>query len=143
MENIKEYRVINSEEREEIERLANNALILLKLNLNEQSSTILKKMDEFVETFSSTDIEVLEKYGYELGSLFGNLIRKEHNWEWYWLDADDEIFYCIASPKEKACCVCHNYFYAILTKDHSNNFRLLFNMIEHHYPKDWHFMVLS
>lgn len=143
MENISSFRIVNIEEKEEIDRLASNALIYLSLNNLDQSDVILKKMDEVVESFNSIDTEDLEKYGYEFGSLFGNIIRKEYGWEWYWVNADDEIFYCITSPQEKVCCICHNFFYSILKKEHSNNFRLLFNLIKKQYPKNWNFMILS
>jgi len=143
MKNITNYRVINEDEREEINRLADNATILLKKKGNEDHASILKKMNEFIENFNSDDLEELEKYGYELGSLFGNIIRKEYGWEWFYIDSENEIFYCISSPKNKACCVCHNYIYSILLKEHSNNMRLLFNMIKKDYPKDWKFMILS
>jgi hypothetical protein len=143
MKNIKNYRIINDQEREEIDRLANNALTTLQIDYSDDNSFILKIMNEFVENYNGNDYEELEKYGYELGSLFGNIIQKEFGWQWFYIDSDDETFYCITSPKEKACCVCHNYFYSILKQDHSNNFRLLFNMIEKEYPKNWKFMVLS
>ena len=144
MENIEKYRVINLEEKEEIDRLASNALKTLATDENEETSNILKKIDEFILAFDNEDPEDWEKYGYELGSLFGNLISKEYSWKWYWVEADEETYYCITSPNEKACCVCHNYFYSILTKAHSNNFRLLFNMIEKtSYPDNWKFEVLN
>ena len=38
---------------------------------------------------------------------------------------------------------CHENIYSILTKQHSNNVKLLFNMIKKDYPKEWHFMLLS
>lgn len=140
---IKSYRVINEEEKEEIDRLASNALAILNIDQKEKNSSLLKKMNEFVKNFNSNDSAEIEKYAYELGSLFGNIIREEHEWEWYYINKNDEMYYCITSSKNKACCICHNYFYSILTKERSNNFVLLFNMIEKNYPKDWNFMFLS
>ncbi len=140
---IKNYRTITKQEKEEINRLASNLYPLLKIDNNESNSTILQKMKEFVENLKIINNEELEKFAFELGSLFGNIICKEYGWEWHNITTPDNQLYCVSSPKNKACCICHNYFYSILNKSHSNNFTLLFNMIEKNYPKNWNFMVLS
>jgi hypothetical protein len=146
MENIKLFRKLKEEEQKEINRYAEEALQLLRIKERETKS-ILMEMKSFIETIREEDKlmdnKTLEEYGYAFGSLFGDLICKEYNWEWYYVDSEEGVFFCVASEKQKACVVCHNYIYHILKGNHSNNFVLLFNMIQKQYPKDWHFMVLK
>lgn len=103
-------------------------------------------MKDFINNFianKNNEEDDIENYAYSFGSLFGNLIKTKYDWEWYQIIVDGEEFYCIASPKQRACCICHNYFYSILEGSHNNNFKLLFNMIKKDYPSSWNFMVLS
>ena len=75
--NIKNVRLINKEESDEIDRLSNEALKLLNLSDKSNIIDILNKMNIFVDNFienNDTD-DNIEDYAYKLGSLFGNLIN--------------------------------------------------------------------
>jgi hypothetical protein len=140
------YRELNDDESKEIERLSNNAEQILLIDSNKtEMSIILNKIDVFVKSVRNdkTDKESVEKYAYEIGSLFGNLIRIKYGWQWYYLEKENEIYYCVAPNNRRVCCAPHNYFYSILNNTHNNNFKLLFNMIKEQYPKDWEFTFLS
>lgn len=143
MENIKFYRPLNEEEVKEINRLATNGIKLLGLQESSNTSEILNRIDAFLRNFDSDDEEELEDKGYELGSLLGNTIVEQYGWQWLYVEADGTFYYGVVSHKERACCMCHNYIYSILQKTHTNNVKLLFNMIKKEYPKNWYFMGLS
>jgi hypothetical protein len=144
--NVKNVRLINKEESDEIDRLSNEALKLLNLSDESNIIDILNKMNIFVDNFienNDTNDNNIEDYAYKLGSLFGNLINAKYEWQWYYIENEKDIFYGVVSQKQRACCICHNYFYEILTQKRSNNFKLLFNMIEKEYPKNWYFVLLK
>ena len=144
MSKIKEYRPINEDERKEIDQLAAKGLALIGLQESAESAAILDGIKNYLNNFESSDDEEITDRAYELGSLLGNTIQKHYGWNWFCVEENtDDSFHCVASNKERACCACHEYIYSILTKQHSNNVKLLFNMIKKDYPKEWHFMLLS
>lgn len=143
MSNFSNYKLLNDFENQKINNLSSEALKILKLGVNVSSLDILKRMKEVVIEQCSEITYDIEDLAYKFGSLFGELIKKEHGWRWYEVEYESQFFYSIVSPKEKVCCLCHNYFYSILTNTHTNNFILLFNMIKKDYPKEWHWEVLS
>ena len=144
MSEIIEYRPINEDERIEIDQLAAKGLVLIGLQESAESSAILDGIKNYLNNFESSDDEEITDRAYELGSLLGNTIQKHYGWNWFCVEENtDDSFHCVASNKERACCACHEYIYSILTKQHSNNVKLLFNMIKKDYPKEWHFMLLS
>lgn len=144
MSEIKEYRPINEDERIEIDQLAAKGLVLIGLQESAESSVILDGIKNYLNNFEGSDDEEITDRAYELGSLLGNTIQKHYGWNWFCVEENtDDSFHCVASNKERACCACHEYIYSILTKQHSNNVKLLFNMIKKDYPKEWHFMLLS
>ncbi len=137
------YRELNTEEIEEIERLSNEAKRLISINENDTEIDVLKKNRDFSNNVDSKNQDLTEKYGYELGSLYGKIIEQKYGWKWYYIEKDDEAFYCVASPNRRACCAVHNYYYSILNDDDKiNNSILLYNMIKQSYPKDWDFTFL-
>ena len=79
--NVKNVRLINKEESDEINRLSNEALKLLNLSDESNIIDILNKMNIFVDNFieNSSDNSLEEDYAYKLGSLFGNLIMLNMN----------------------------------------------------------------
>ena len=144
MSEIIEYRPINEDERIEIDQLAAKGLVLIGLQESAESSAILDGIKNYLNNFENSDDEEITDRAYELGSLLGNTIQKHYGWNWFCVEENtDDSFHCVASNKERACCACHEYIYSILTKQHSNNVKLLFNMIKKDYPKEWHFMLLS
>ena len=144
MSEIIEYRPINEDERIEIDQLAAKGLVLIGLQESAESSAILDGIKNYLNNFESSDDEEITDRAYELGSLLGNTIQKHYGWNWFCVEENtDDSFHCVASNKERACWACHEYIYSILTKQHSNNVKLLFNMIKKDYPKEWHFMLLS
>lgn len=143
MSEIKEYRPINEDEQIEINQLAAKGLVLIGLQDSAEPSAILDGIKNYLNNFESADEEETTDIAYELGSLLGNTIQKHYGWNWFYVDKNEDFFHCVASNKERACCACHVYIYSILTKQHSNNVKLLFNMIKKDYPKEWHFMLLS
>lgn len=131
MSEIKEYRPINEDERIEIDQLAAKGLVLIGLQESAESSAILDGIKNYLNNFESSDDEEITDRAYELGSLLGNTIQKHYGWNWFCVEENtDDSFHCVASNKERACCACHEYIYSILTKQHSNNVKLLFNMIK-------------
>ncbi|MHC5309157.1 hypothetical protein ACYSNM_03600 [Myroides sp. LJL116] len=143
MSDFKNYRIINDNENKEICTLSLEALKILDAESNVSSLEVLKRMKKIVEEQRKENTFDIEDLAYKFGSLFGDLIKKEYGWTWYEVEYESDSFYSIVSPKEKVCCLCHSYFYSILTNEHSNNFVLLFNMIKKDYPKEWHFEVLT
>lgn len=146
MENLNSYRLVDKSEFDEINRLAEEAKQTAKIATTDAIEQQLTKMKDFINNFianKNNEEDDIENYAYSFGSLFGNLIKTKYDCEWYQIIVDGEEFYCIASPKQRACCICHNYFYSILEGSHNNNFKLLFNMIKKDYPSSWNFMVLS
>ena len=118
--------------------------VLIGLQESAESSVILDGIKNYLNNFESSDDEEITDRAYELGSLLGNTIQKHYGWNWFCVEENtDDSFHCVASNKERACCACHEYIYSILTKQHSNNVKLLFNMINKDYPKEWNFMLLS
>jgi len=141
-----EYRELTLEEKNEIKRLIEEAKLKIKYSEGDSNSIVLNKIKEFIlkSKENKTSKELIETYAYELGSLFGYLIQKEYDWNWYCLNKENETFYCITSKNKRACCAVHNYFYSILNTDKNNNSILLYNMIENtEYPKDWNFTFLN
>lgn len=138
------YRELNSEEIEEIERLSNQAKDDISFDKNDREIDVLKKIRNFADKVNSENQELVEKYGYELGSLYGKMIEQKYGWKWYYIEKEGEGFHCVASQNRKACCAVHNYYYSILNdEDKTNNSILLFNMIKQSYPKDWDFTFLQ
>ena len=86
--NVKNVRLINKEERDEINRLSNEALKLLNLSDESNIIDILNKMNIFVDNFieNNSDNSLEEDYAYKLGSLFGNLINAKYEWQWYYIE---------------------------------------------------------
>ncbi len=143
MSEINEYRPINEDERKEIDQFAAKGLALLGIQESAESSVILEGIKSYLNDFESSDEEEITERALELGSLLGNTIQRHYGWKWFCIEVNSDSFYCITSNKERACCICHNYIYSILKKQHSNNVKLLFNMIKKEYPKEWHFMKLT
>jgi hypothetical protein len=138
------YRELNSEEETEIQRLSEEAKKILNITDREDELTILNKLKTISnEIRDKEEDDLIKKYAYELGSFYGEMIKKKHNWKWYYLEKENNFFYCITSNKERACCAAHNYFYSILKNQQTNNSILLFNMIKSQYPKDWKFTFLK
>lgn len=138
------YRELNLEEVQEIERLSNEAKKNVLVNANDNEIDILKKIRDFASNINSKNQELIEKNGYELGSLYGKIIEKKYGWKWYYIEKKGEAFYCVADHNRRACCAVHNYYYSILSdKNKTNNSILLYNMIEKSYPKDWDFTFLT
>ncbi len=143
MENLNSYRLVNKEEIDEINRLSLNAEKILLVQKSDSYENKLDKLNKFINDIKQLNNGELEERAYELGSFFGNLIVETYGWNWYQIKVNDDDFYCVASNKQRACCICHNYVYSILSKRHRNNLKLLFNMIKKEYPKNWHFMILT
>lgn len=143
MSEVKEYRPINEDECKEIDQFADKGLALIGIQESAESSAILDGIKNYLNNFESSDEEEITERALELGSLLGNTIQSHYGWKWFCIEVNSDSFYCIASNKERACCTCHNYIYSILKKKHSNNVKLLFNMIKKDYPKEWHFMQLT
>jgi hypothetical protein len=80
--NVKNVRLINKEESDEINRLSNEALKLLNLSDESNIIDILNKMNIFVDNFieNNSDNSLEEDYAYKFGSLFGNLINAKYEW---------------------------------------------------------------
>ncbi|WP_276727240.1 hypothetical protein [Capnocytophaga granulosa] len=98
--NVKNVRLINKEESDEIDRLSNEALKLLNLSDESNIIDILNKMNIFVDNFienNDTNDNNIEDYAYKLGSLFGNLINAKYEWQWYYIENEKDIFYGVVS----------------------------------------------
>ncbi|MDU1891567.1 MAG: hypothetical protein E6767_12845 [Dysgonomonas sp.] len=139
------YRELNLGEKEEIERLSNEAKKVLNIEGGLDYSNTLDAINNFLNLTrdKGKKVNIIEKYSYELGSLYGNLFVEKYNWNWYYLEKDREVFYCVSPSNQRVCCAVHNYIFSILTNKHDNNMKLLFNMIKSEYPKDWEFTFLT
>lgn len=120
-------RTLNQEEKLEIDQLATAGKILL-------TSEVKEEMDELNKLASYVDRQKLkpqtdEKSAYQLGSLYGRLIVEQYGWHWRIVTIDMETAYAVLSPDRHFACKVHQYLYALMTPDKTNNLKLLFNMI--------------
>ena len=116
MSKIKEYRLVNEDERKEIDQLAAKGLALIGLQESAESAAILDGIKNYLNNFESSDDEEITDRAYELGSLLGNTIQKHYGWNWFYVEENtDNSFHCVASNKERACCACHVYLYSLVS----------------------------
>lgn len=115
--------------------------VLIEATETESPNKIVERIKEYVDKLlvnEDLSEEELREYALKLGTLWGEMVIKEYNWKWQYLDFGDgaEGLY-IVSPKNYYCCPPLFFLTKILIKtnvgfdgNNDNTVALLFNMIE-------------